>query len=81
MCCDQGGNQTSFNFRLQKALDQSLKQNVETRWNTRPVMLQSVNDALKSGKLHDILLLRNELCYLNNIDCDLLVDIIFSFSS
>ncbi|RXN36597.1 trace amine-associated receptor 13c-like protein [Labeo rohita] len=61
---------------LQKALDQSLKQSVETRWNTRLAMLQSVNDALRSGKLHDILLRRNELRYLNNIDCELLEDII-----
>ncbi|XP_037552854.1 uncharacterized protein LOC119429257, partial [Nematolebias whitei] len=61
---------------LQKALDQSLKQAVETRWNTRLAMLQSINDALKSGKLHDILLRRSELRYLNNIDCDLLEDVI-----
>ncbi|CAG6016164.1 unnamed protein product [Menidia menidia] len=61
---------------LQKALDQSLKQSVETRWNTRLAMLQSVNDALRSGRLHDILLRRNELRYLNNIDCELLEDII-----
>ncbi|XP_037533267.1 zinc finger protein 618-like [Nematolebias whitei] len=39
-------------------------------------MLQSINDALKSGKLHDILLRRSELRYLNNIDCDLLEDVI-----
>ncbi|KAL0965778.1 hypothetical protein UPYG_G00285610 [Umbra pygmaea] len=61
---------------LQKALDQSLKQSVETRWNTRLAMLQSVNDALRSGRLHDILLCRNELRYLTNIDCELLEDII-----
>lgn len=66
----------SLYFRLQKALDQSLKQSVETRWNTRLAMLQSVNDALRSGRLHDILLRRNELRYLNNIDCELLEDII-----
>ncbi|MEQ2270359.1 hypothetical protein XENORESO_020737 [Xenotaenia resolanae] len=51
-------------------------QAVETRWNTRLGMLQSVNDALRSGKLHEILLRRNELRYLNSIDCDLLEDII-----
>lgn len=39
-------------------------------------MLQSVHDALGSGKLHDILLRRNELWYLHNIDCDLLEDLI-----
>lgn len=66
----------SLYFRLQKALDQSLKQSVETRWNTRLAMLQSVNDALRSGRLHDILLRQNELRYLNNIDCELLEDII-----
>uniref|UniRef100_A0A3B3BG73 BED-type domain-containing protein n=1 Tax=Oryzias melastigma TaxID=30732 RepID=A0A3B3BG73_ORYME len=61
---------------LQKELDQSLKQAVETRWNTRLAMLQSVNDALRSGKLHDILLRRNELRYLNNIDSELLENLI-----
>lgn len=39
-------------------------------------MLQSVNDALRSGKLHDILRRRNELRYLRNIDCELLEDLI-----
>lgn len=66
----------SLCFRLQKELDQSLKQAVETRWNTRLAMLQSVNDALRSGKLHDILLRRNELRYLNNIDSELLENLI-----
>ncbi|MEQ2201326.1 hypothetical protein XENOCAPTIV_010801 [Xenoophorus captivus] len=61
---------------LQKELDQSLKQVVEMRWNTTLAMLQSVNNALRPGKLHEILLRRNDLCYLNNIDCDLLKDII-----
>ncbi len=65
-----------LNFRLQKALDRSLKQAVETRWNTRLAMPQSVRDALLSGKLHEVLLHRNELCYVNNIDPDLLEDII-----
>ncbi|KAJ8356841.1 hypothetical protein SKAU_G00196350 [Synaphobranchus kaupii] len=61
---------------LQKELELSLKQAVETRWNTRLAMLQSVNDALKSGKLHDILLRRRELRFLKNIDSELLEDII-----
>ncbi|KAI2644598.1 Zinc finger protein 618 [Labeo rohita] len=61
---------------LQKALDRSLKQAVETRWNTRLAMLQSVRDALLSGKLHEVLLHRNELRYVNGIDPDLLEDII-----
>ncbi|KAJ8287337.1 hypothetical protein GJAV_G00050380 [Gymnothorax javanicus] len=39
-------------------------------------MLKSVNDALKSGKLHDILLRRNELRFPNNIDSELLDDLI-----
>ncbi|KAJ8356336.1 hypothetical protein SKAU_G00191300 [Synaphobranchus kaupii] len=43
-----------------QALDRSLKQAVETRWNTRLAMLQSVRDALRSGKLHEVLLHRNE---------------------
>ncbi|KAJ8351797.1 hypothetical protein SKAU_G00232730 [Synaphobranchus kaupii] len=61
---------------LQKALDRSLKQAVETRWNTRLAMLQSVRDALRSGKLHEVLLHRNELRYVNNIDPEILEDII-----
>ncbi len=39
-------------------------------------MLQSINDALKSGKLHKILLHRRELRFLNNIDSELLEDLI-----
>ncbi|KAL7379980.1 hypothetical protein ABVT39_009485 [Epinephelus coioides] len=61
---------------LQKALDRSLKQAVVTWWNTRLAMLQSVRDALQSGKLHEVLLHRNELRYVNNLDPDLLEDII-----
>lgn len=63
-------------FRLQNELDQTLKQAVETRWNSKLLMLQSINDALKSGKLHNILLQRRERCLLNNIDSDLLEDLI-----
>ncbi|CAM4695518.1 unnamed protein product [Leuciscus chuanchicus] len=42
---------------LQKALDRSLKQAVETRWNTILAMLQSVRDALRSDPdlLEDII--------------------------
>ncbi|KAJ8272497.1 hypothetical protein GJAV_G00089830 [Gymnothorax javanicus] len=58
---------------LHKGLDQSLKQ---ARWNSKLAMLKSVNDALKSGKLHDILLRRNELRFPNNIDSELLDDLI-----
>ena len=65
----------SLCVRLQKELDLSLKQAVDTRWNTKLLMLQSISEALKSGKLHDILLRRNELRFLNNIDTDLLEDI------
>ena len=63
-------------FRLQKDLDQTLKQAIETRWNSKLLMLQSINDALKSGKLYKILLQRRELRFLNNIDSDLLEDLI-----
>lgn len=63
-------------FRLQKELDQTLKQAVETRWNSKLLMLQSINNALKSGKLHNVLLPRRELRFLNNIDSELLEDII-----
>ena len=39
-------------------------------------MLQSISDALKSGKLHNILLRRKELRFVNNIDPELLEEII-----
>ena len=39
-------------------------------------MLQSISEALTSGKLHAILLKRNELRFLNNIDTELLEDIV-----
>ena len=39
-------------------------------------MLKSVHEALKSGKLHEVLLQRNELRYLNNIDSELLDQLI-----
>ncbi|KAK7878989.1 hypothetical protein WMY93_034178 [Mugilogobius chulae] len=61
---------------LQNELDQTLKQAVETRWNSKLLMLRSINDALKSGKLHRVLLARRELRFLNNIDSELLEDII-----
>ena len=65
-----------MHFRLQNDLDETLKQAVETRWNSRLHMLESINDALKSGKLHKILLQRKELRFLNHIDSELLEEII-----
>ncbi|KAK5856934.1 hypothetical protein PBY51_010212 [Eleginops maclovinus] len=61
---------------LQKKLEQTLKQAIETRWNSKLQMLQSIHAALKTGKLHSILLERRELRYLQNIDSDLLEDLI-----
>ncbi|KAM3865308.1 uncharacterized protein ACN63O_011008 [Diretmus argenteus] len=61
---------------LQNELDETLKQAVETRWNSRLLMLESINNALKSGKLHKILLQRRELRFLNHIDSELLEEII-----
>ena len=68
----------SFNFSLQKELQpgKTLKQAVETRWNTRLAMLQSISDALKSGMLHNILLRRKETRFLKNIEPELLEQLI-----
>lgn len=65
-----------MHFRLQKELEHTLKQAIETRWNSKLQMLQSIQAALRSGKLHSVLLQRRELRYLQNIDSDLLEDLI-----
>ena len=54
--------QSSLNSRLEK----SLKQESETRWNSKLGMLESINDQFE--KITDLLSERDELARIGNID-------------
>ncbi|XP_019719169.1 zinc finger BED domain-containing protein 1-like isoform X2 [Hippocampus comes] len=60
---------------LDDDLEQPLEQAAETRWNSKLAVLKSVNHALKSGELHEILHGRNELRFLDDVDAKLLDDV------
>jgi hypothetical protein len=57
---------SSLNSRLKK----SLKQEVETRWNSKLEMLESINDQLET--ISEILSERNELGRIEKIDVNVL---------
>jgi len=58
--------QSSLNSKLQK----SLKQEVETRWNSKLEMLESINDQFE--EISNLLLERDELSKIENIDSTIL---------
>jgi len=59
-----------LNLKLQK----SLKQEVETRWNIKLAMLESINDQFE--EISNLLTERNELSKIENIDSNMLQIII-----
>jgi hAT family C-terminal dimerisation region len=55
---------------LNSKLGKSLKQEVETRWNSKLEMLESINDQFE--EISDLLLKRDELSKIENIDSNVL---------
>ncbi|XP_061677003.1 E3 SUMO-protein ligase ZBED1-like isoform X2 [Syngnathoides biaculeatus] len=61
---------------LEEELEPFLQQAAETRWHSKLATLKWVDDALKCGKLYDVLLARNQLRFLDDVDAALLGDVV-----
>ncbi|XP_077432230.1 zinc finger protein 618-like isoform X2 [Vanacampus margaritifer] len=62
--------------RLEEALAQPLQEASQSSWHPKVGTLKSVQGALKSGELRQILLARNELRFLEPVDGELLDEVV-----